>query len=339
MDPIAPVAGRFTSAVRRRILVVRIAESIAISTAVASTAGLMVLPILWWRGQSALPLAEVMLGAGCLFGLIRGISRRPSRLQAAIEADTQLGLHDLLGTVVLLDKGQSGLAWQTTIAAFADERCRSLSPSTIIVNRIGLRGWAGVGILGGLLLMFALLTVRPTNATASSSVSVASASGVDAAPSIEDLSASPSRPPGPGGTDSNSIGGFQQDQPDDSAAGSTSGTNSSGRSSSGRDSSSGSGMSTTRNPGLIPEPQRIQNSAGEVRNSGAIADGEGQSDSRINVSGKNDSTIASESDTKRATPWTSATWAADAAAADSAVGSGRVPAGDGDLVRDYFRRD
>jgi hypothetical protein len=339
MDPITPVAGRFISAVRRRILIVRIAESIAISTAVASTAGLLVLPILWWRCQSALPLAEVMLAAGCFFGLIRGISRRPSRLEAAIEADSQLGLHDLLGTVVLLNKSRSEMEWQTTVAAFADDRCKSLSPSAIIVNRIGIRGWAGVGILGGLLLTFALLTVRPTNATASSSVSVASASVVDAAPSVEGVSASPSRPPGPGETDSNSIGGFPHDQPDDSAAGSMSGTNLSGQSSSGTDSSSGGGTGTTRNPGLAPEPQRIQNSPGESTHAGAIADGEGQSDSHINVSGKNDSTTASEGGTKRAAPWTSATWAADAAAADSAVGSGRVPAGDGDLVRDYFRRD
>ena len=139
MNAVAPVAGRFISAVRRRILVVRIAESIAISTAVASTAGLLVLPILWWRGQSALPLAEVMLAAGSFFGLIRGISRRPSRFEAAIEADSQLDLHDLLGTVVLLDKQPSGLAWQTTVAAYADDRCKLLSPSAIIVNRIGLR--------------------------------------------------------------------------------------------------------------------------------------------------------------------------------------------------------
>ena len=170
MDPIAPVAGRFIAAVRRRILVVRIAESIAVSVTVASAAGLTLLPILWWRGQSAVPLAEALLAAGCFFGLIWGVSRRPSRLQAAIEADTQLGLHDLLGTVILLDKSQSGLAWQATIAAFADDRCRSLSPSAIIVNRIGLRGWAGVGILGALLLTFALLTARPANVTAASSL-------------------------------------------------------------------------------------------------------------------------------------------------------------------------
>jgi hypothetical protein len=339
MDPIAPVAGRFISAVRRRILVVRIAESIAVSTAIASATGLMVLPILWWRGQSALPLAEAMLVAACVFGLIRGISRRPSRLQAAIEADTQLGLHDLLGTVVLLDRGQSGLVWQTTVAAFADDRCRSLSPSAIIINRIGLRGWAGVGILGGLLLTFALLTVRPVNATASASVSVAPASVVDVAPNGSDSLSHPARPPGPGGTDSNSIGGFEQDQPDDSAPGSMSGTNLSGRSSNGMDSSAGGGIGTTRNPALTEEPQQIQSTAGEIRNTGAIADGAGMSDSHLTISGKNDSTMATVGNAKHAAPWTSATWAADAAAANAAIGSGRVPPGDGDLVRDYFRRD
>ena len=320
-------------------MVVRIAESVAVSTAIASAAGLMVVPILWWRGQSALPLACGMPAVGCLLGLIRGISRRPSRLHAAIEADTQLGLDDLLGTVVLLDKGQSGLAWQKTVAAFADDRCRSLSPSAIIVNRIGLRGWAGVGILGGLLLTFALLTVRPLNATASPSVSVASASVVDAVPNGIDSSSHPARPPGPGGTDSNSIAGFEQDRPEDSMAGSMSGTNVSGRSSNGMDSSTGGGAGTTRNPALTPEPQRIQNSAGDSRHAGPIADGAGMSDSRPGISGENNSTMATAAEAKRAGPWTSATWAADAAAANAAIGSGRVPPADGDLVRDYFRRD
>ena len=129
-------------------MLVRIAESIAISTAVASAVGLAVLPVLWWRGQSSMPLALAMLGAGCCFGLILGISRKPSRLQAAIEADKQLGLNDLLGTVMLLTQSQSGLAWQATVAAIADDRCRSLNPSAVFVSRIDLRGWAGVGILG-----------------------------------------------------------------------------------------------------------------------------------------------------------------------------------------------
>lgn len=342
MDPIAPVAGRFISAVRRRILLVRIGESIAISVGVASAAGLMVLPILWWRGQAALPLAAVMLTAGSVLGVFWGISRRPSRLEAAIEADTQLALDDLLGTVMLLGKGPTSVDWQRTVAAFADDRCRSLHPSEIIVNRIGLRGWAGVGILGGLLLTFALLISRPADVTAASSmlgqVPVDSSSRTDVAVKSAESLADASRPPGSGGVDSNSIGGFEQDRMEDSAR-SMIGKDSAGRSSTGMDSSAGGRRGTTYNPRISDrEARRIPSDAREQTHRGAMADGIGQSDSHIGAAGENNSTSAAAGGDERAGAWTADRGDAGTAA-NGAVGLERVPREDADLVRDYFRRD
>jgi hypothetical protein len=343
MNPVAPVAGRFISAVRRRILLVQIAESIAISIAVASAIGLAVLPILWWRGQSAVPLAIAMLATGCFFGLIWGISRRPSLLEAAIEADTQLNLHDLLGTVMQIDKNPSTLAWQTTIAAFADNRCRTLHPSAIIVSRMGLRGWAGVGILGALLLTFALLTARPATVTAESSVlgyaPVESSPPMDTIPRADDSSTSLSRPPGPGGPDSNSSRDFPENHIDNSMAESIPANNSSAPSSTGAGSSPGSGTATAKTPAPPPESPTVPNAGQPPQHSAAIADGAGMSNSPINVAGENNSKMASPGPAKRVAPWTSATWTTDSAAATTAISAGQVPEEDTDIVRDYFRRD
>ncbi len=77
VNSFAPVTGKFISAVWRRIVLIRIAESIAIAIAIASAAGLTLIPILWWQGQSALPLAFALLLLGAISGLIWGISRRP----------------------------------------------------------------------------------------------------------------------------------------------------------------------------------------------------------------------------------------------------------------------
>lgn len=340
MDPIAPVAGRFISAVRRRILIIRIAESIAISMSVASALGLAVVPILWWRGETALPLAVVMLGAGCFLGMIWGISRRPSRLGAAVEADRQLGLDDLLGTIVLFDKSGSG--WDQAVAAFADERCRVLNPSAVIVNRIGLRGWAGVGILGGLLITLALLTARPADVTAASSVlgyvAVDSSPQADAVARRDDSSKA-ERPPGPGGSDSDSARGFQEDRVVDSGDGSIIGRDSVVHSSSGIGSAAGGGMATTKIPSQSADGPKFLNGGEGSSHYGAVGDGAGRSDPRAGAAGENDSTTASAAGEKRVEPWRSATCAADAAAANGDIRDGRVPQGDEEMVRDYFGRE
>jgi hypothetical protein len=343
MEPFAPVARKFISAVWRRIVFVRIAESMAISAAVASAAGLAIVPILWWRGESAFSLAIGMLGLGCFFGAIWGISRRPTRLQAAIEADSQLGLHDLLGTVVLFDKSETRSPWENSIAAFADEHCRTLRPSAIIVNRIGLRGWAGVGILGALLLTFALFTARPTEATAATSAlgSIA-ADSPNATNTVlkntKNSLPSSARPPGPGGIDDNSIRSFQQDRPDDSNAGLVAEKNSTNHSSGGLNLSTGSGAATTHNP-ISYDSRLSQDGAGKTAQTGLPANGLGQPDPRINAAGENNSTGASIEGVKRTAPWESVHWRDDGNAAREAISAGRVPEIDADLVRDYFRRD
>ncbi|MGD0767178.1 MAG: hypothetical protein ABSB42_03040 [Tepidisphaeraceae bacterium] len=347
MKPFAPLTGKFISAVRRRILLIRIAESIAVATAIASAAGVALLPIAWWRGQSALPMASALFLLGLLCGLIRGISRRPTVLQAAVEADRQLDLHELLGTILQLAASPAESAWRDSVAAFAENQCRSLKlkPSAVIVSRLGLRAWAGIGILGALLLTSAALTARPADVTAASSSALAyvpanSSQPPDAAPTNinEEPARTAARPPGPGGTDDDSNRAFPRNRSDDSTGGSVPRQNVQSHSANGLGSTPGGGIAVIPAPMLPPEWPQTHNVNGDISHAGRVAAGTGQSDPR--APGDTNSTIASSaSAVAHPAPWTTPGWPTDAAAAENSITTGRIPDADADLVRDYFQRD
>ncbi|MGD0463785.1 MAG: hypothetical protein ABSB74_14960 [Tepidisphaeraceae bacterium] len=347
MPSYAPDTRKFISAVWRRIVVVRIAESIAIATAAASAAGLALIPILWLRGQSALPLALAMLLLGGISGGVWGISRRPTRFQAAVEADRQLNLQDLLGTVHLLSReNAAGDPWRDAIACVSDERCRCLRPSAVVVNRLGLRAWGGVGILGALLITMGLFTARPPNvsAAASSPESNSPAPPQSIQPSIAVANPSPqstARPPGPGGNDDISNRAAEQDQPDDSHRDSSSQSKlAQSHSAAGADSSTGGGAVITHASQPPIELPAIGDTGAAFPHSGqAIAATAGQSDSRAKTPGDSNAVTATGSANHRSPPWTSDQWPADSAAAQAAINAGHVPDSDADLVRDYFSRD
>jgi hypothetical protein len=350
------LTGKFIFAVRRRILLIRIAESVAVATAIASAAGLALVPLAWWRGQSALPIVWALFLLGILCGLIWGISRRPTILQAAVEADRQLNLDDLLGTIVQMAGSGGGgkafraeSAWRESVAAFAENQCRTLklNPSAVIVSRLGLRAWAGVGILGALLVTFAALTARPGDVTAASSSALAyvpadSSQAPDAA--ATNITGEPAltaaRPPGPGGADDDSNRGFPQNRSDDSTGGAIPRQNPQSHSLSGTSSSPGNGVAVTPTPRPSPEWPQAHNASGDISHAGGVAAGSGRSDRGASAAGDTNSTVAaSASATAHPAPWTTPGWPADAAAAENSINSGRVPDADADLVRDYFQRD
>jgi hypothetical protein len=339
----APVTGKFISAVWRRIILVRIAESIAISISVASAAGFALIPILWWQRQSALPLAFAMLLLGAISGLIWGISRRPTRFQAALEADRQLNLHDLLGTIYLLTDRPPD-PWQESLAIISDTQCRSLRPSSVIVNRLGLRAWTGVGILGALLITTALFTARPINTIAAA---IATESNNPASPQSAQ---SPiaftnqnqqiiSRPPGTGGTDDISNRTAEQNQPNDSHSDSSSQSKpDQTHSTMATNSAAGGGVAITHpiQPPL-ESPTPVTDAGAPLSHTGQS--NAGPADAHAITSGNSRSVTATEKPNRPSPPWTSNDWPADTAAAQAAINSGHVPDAAADLVRDYFRRD
>jgi hypothetical protein len=331
---IAPETGKFIAAVRRRIALSRVGASIAIGIGGASSAGLALMPIFWWRGESALGMVIGLLGLGAIFGTIWGISRRPTRLEAAVEADRQLGLHDLFGTIELLGSTDQS-EWGLALAAFAELRCRSLRPSDVIVNRIGLRRWAGVGILGGLLLTFALFSARPENSAAAAPSALSDSMQQNEDSGITGGSeAAAERPPGPGGTDESNRR-FARDRADDSDGDAAPRGNELSHAS-GMNASVGSGSALTQTNSRGAQ-QEFRDGEGDHSHAGDVAAGQGESDLNAGAAGRTDSKIAASTTPKsHVAPWTSAVWAADA---QKAINAGEVPDDDSDLVRDYFKRD
>jgi hypothetical protein len=323
--------GKFISAVRWRIGVARGVHSTAICLGAACGVGLLLMPIVWWWGESGAGLSCAVLVVGLISGLSWGFMRRPSRLEAAVEADRQLGLDDLLGTIELLSVGtESG--WRHALLTYANDRCRFLKARDIKIGRASARLWAGVGVLTALLLTFGWFGARsPSDVSAAPIALLASSVGIDqnVASSAE---AEELRPPGPGGSDvSNRM--FEENRADDSLNQADSGENDSSRSSM-MSASVGSGSAVTQ---MHEQAQKLTMRAGsgEADHGGDVAKGAGESDVHAGAMGANRSTISAAGGKLAVAPWESKSWGADA---NQAIRADWVPAEDTDLVREYFSR-
>src|SRR4051812_43296543 len=104
VDPFPRLAS-FLIAVHRRLVVLRAAERAGICLAIGCALTLPLVAVLVWRGQSAGPLAVGALTLAAVVGLTWGFARRPSVIDAAAEADRQLGLADLLATACYVRGG------------------------------------------------------------------------------------------------------------------------------------------------------------------------------------------------------------------------------------------
>jgi hypothetical protein len=147
---------RFVSQVHRRLTLVRLAERVGLCVAVACGAAVLLELVLIWRGESAGIVCLSAMAAGCLTGLAWGEIVRPTTLEAAMEADRQLNLHDLLGTAILL-KNKPTNPWTQTVTALAQAQCRQTSPSAVVLKRWGGRAWSGVGVGALLAVTLALI--------------------------------------------------------------------------------------------------------------------------------------------------------------------------------------
>ena len=336
---IAPVTERFIAAVCRRMIFVRIAESVGISWAIASGAALATIPVLWWSGMGAWPAILGFGGLGLFAGIVWGISRRPSRVEAAVEADRQLDLHDLLGTICLMrDSGES--TWQDSLAAYAEARCRTLRPSGIIVARLGMRGWAGVGVLGLLVMTLGMLVGKPQIVTAASAaLAQRELSDGESGMNRAELARAVGRPPGVGGVDDHANTGFEDRSEDDVANAVMANGDSRSGSGAGTEAGAGTGMAVTARPLSIKRSDGSVSLKSAFSRTGAAAAGMGSEDAGANVTGANRSSVASPMESRRVASWSAAGWANEARTAENLIQSGRVPDADADLVRDYFRRD
>ena len=136
MAPARSPLDRFVGAVHRRYVVQRLLERTGLGVLGGCAAAALLLPLLLWQDRPAVPAAAGALCLGGALGLLWGVTRRPTLLGAAMEADRQLGLADLLGTATALARGGRGTGdpWAGAVLASADARCRELRPRSVLLR-------------------------------------------------------------------------------------------------------------------------------------------------------------------------------------------------------------
>jgi hypothetical protein len=360
MPQITGALDHFLTAVHRRHVALRVLERTGLCVLVACGACALLIPLLLWQGQSALAPAVWVLAFAATGGLLWGGLRRPGRLEAAMEADRQLRLADLLGTALMLRKSPGAAdPWAASVLATADARCRELSPSSVILHRLGARTWGGIGLATALVLAVALLASSPTDTRAARSDAVAGDRPVasDASPAVDRplVAASPSGAPRSipqgSGTDRDSgrpglTDSAQGKGPD--TAPRRPGESPDGRPGAGDTSGGTSGSSSTERRAARPPPKASAEgqgtaAVGATRPSARASAGVGRaSDPSADPStadGALGSTAGATAGTAPATPpWAAPGFDSGARRAQEALDSGQVPAAYRDIVRKYFER-
>jgi hypothetical protein len=230
-------------------------------------------------------------------------------------------------------------SWREAIVAMAEVRCRNLRPGAVIVHRLGLRAWGGVGILSGLLLAIGILISRPQPSSAGFSRSHAiDVTGV--AQSSSNI-LSNARPAGDSSLNEQSPRSFPIETPDPNSDLNPATGNGQSRDSHSAGGSSGSGQGLAMSQTSSASPANFTDAAAASSNSGNgdNSTGSGRESDSGNTSDKSGNGSATAGGNHVAAPWQSDRWPADAAAAQDAVKRGTVPDSDADLVKEYFTKE
>ena len=337
---------RFIHAVFRRLVLIRAVEQIGWCLLGGSLAGLLLWPVVIWRGESA----EMLLGGVavvCAMAAVAMIVRQwPTLMMAAGEADRQLDLADLLSTCLQLKSGHAqpvADVLSDAVLAAADARCRDLSPSQVVLNRLGARTWGGIGLSVALVIALAWIPIKAQRGEASTANAFSLMNSQAGLEKPTDLLSS-SEPQSPRQSPSNVDPANDDDnrmmtslqQPSDQASSPDDGYQSPKRNSAtGHDSgASGGSARTDENPS--PVPLSLQATAkSSASEKGAPAGGVG-AEARAGISGSTNNSAGGESPPHLIPPWQGDGWPLARQHAQTAITNGSIPDDYRDLVRDYF---
>jgi len=330
---------RFLRAVRRRWMLVRAAEHVGACVLGGCAVALLLLPILLWRSEPALPVVSLILLIAAGAGLIAGFVRRPDLMSAAAEADRQLDLADLLSTALATRSRASAGLWADVVLATANARCSSLSANDVILNRFGARAWGGIGLAGALVLTLTLMSANPRSSVAVVTPGSSSASSVNTEPTRDATQRASSR----GGVSSrrdaaHSSGPDFAPTPDDTAATTANQGNASRNTGSTASADGGAGMATSDIPNALSQRMSAQAQSRDSGHGDASAGGRntGVASSEQRDATASGSTVVSPGAASAAPAWQSPSWPAAREDALSAVRDGRINDEYRDLVREYF---
>ena len=138
------------------MVVVRAGERAGVCLGVAAGFSVVLALGMWWEGRDALGAVGISLTLGGVIGLAWGLARRPGMMDAAVEADRQLGLADLLSTALASMRSED--PWARSVVAVAEARVRTLSPGAVVLRRYGGRAWGGIGLSAALVLTLGVMS-------------------------------------------------------------------------------------------------------------------------------------------------------------------------------------
>jgi hypothetical protein len=348
---------RFLGSVRKRLLVVRLAERIGLAILIACGPALLAAAWLLWHGQPALIVVEVLMASGFIAGVAWAIVRRPTPLAAALEADRQMRLAELLSSAWLSWRAEAYQrdGWAAALLAEADSRSATFAVSSLTLRRFGGRTWGAVALAVSLVMTLALLGPSPQSSTLDwpkrhSNRDLAMGKGQKNEAQKPETFASPeNRPILLADPDDLNASQFGQDGlPQAAKPAARSGDSSASASDSHAPSSSdnagkGRGSARTNNADAAMPKLATGHAAGESAAADKTADpAAGAGDASHNA--RKDGTSATGgalagSDLHFAAPppWKAADWAATIHRARLALDAGQIPPAYRDLVQEYFR--
>jgi hypothetical protein len=343
---------RFLRGVHLRMVLLRGVERIGLCLLAGCAAAMVLVPILIWRGQGSGELVAVLLGAAAVAGLAWGVAARPTKLAAAIEADRQLGLSDLLGTALMLRRIGAGDEMDRTVLAMAEARCGQASPSAVVLNRLGVRSWGGIGLAAALVIGLSLLGADPNRAAAArAAAGPRSWQEIEAQQEKENASRTAANSdfrrakPGQGGDDDDPLNAAVP--PPDPAAGAAASNPASKNGVGGAQeggAGAGAGQSASRGDGPTNRDAPAGGDANAAGPSGGVNAGGGGSNANAgdpsnHANGASGGAAGANRPRRPAPVWQSQSWPADQDAARAAIRSGQIPDAFRDLVREYFERE
>jgi hypothetical protein len=167
VNPRSPQVRAFVRRVHWRLVTLRTLEGAGLGLLGACAVGLVLVSILIYRGEPAIATTLALLCIGAIFGAAWAIYRKPSRLDAAVEADRQLNLADLIATAFLLGEKDPSEPFLGAVILLAEQKAAALSPSSVILNRLGARAWGGIGLAMALVITIGLMSANPVESEAS----------------------------------------------------------------------------------------------------------------------------------------------------------------------------
>jgi hypothetical protein len=328
-------ARHFVASVHRRLIFFRTIEQLSLGLLIGSILAIALLAVAIWQSMPTGPILMFCGAFGCMVGCGLAACRWPTRMTAAIEADRQLRMDDLL-TTAIFSSAITFDDFSQAVISMADTRCQSHSPSEVVLRQLGIRSWSGVGLAMATAAILAVIPFRPSSSQATdASISVLTSNpSADADANASQQSHGPLASTGNPMSETASSNAMTAEQPVGPNA--SSADHSQSNPGLGSTNGSGAGSSTTGAPSAQP-PQSIGSDSHQQNQAGTTAGGWDRSSNNpeLGESGGGPTNITGGS--SKPTPQWNGNGQTNPRPSTPSTDD-RIPPEDRDLVRQFFNR-